>query len=98
MYLRFGTIHGFDKQTYHADVEIGGHVSTYLTGIPVAYHCREDLVTVGARCVVLFLDELNPSNAVVLALFSGRPAGDPRFDPVHGHRHTGAVGDGPELG
>jgi hypothetical protein len=97
MPFRFGTIHSFDKQTYTADVEIGGHISTYVTAIPVAFHCREDLVDVGTRCVVLFLDELNPNNAVVLALFSGRPADDPRFDPVHGHRHTGAVGDAPEL-
>ena len=97
MWIRLGTILAFDRQTYLSDVEIAGYVGTYLSAVPVAYHVREDWVTAGTRCVVLFMDELNPRNAVVLALFGGRPADDPRFDPSVGHRHTGLAGDGPRL-
>jgi hypothetical protein len=95
--LRLGTIRGFSGVTYLADVEIEGYVSTYLTGVPVAFHVREDLVTDGTACLVALLDPLNPRAAVVVALFDGRPAEDPRFDPVVGHKHRGLVGDGPEL-
>jgi len=98
MLIRFGTIRAFEARTYLADVELGGYVATYVSNVPVAYHLRQDLVVDGTKCVVLFLDALNPSNAVVIALFSGRPAEDPKFDPVVGHRHMGVVGDGPKLG
>lgn len=96
-WIRFGVVRGFDKDTYLADVELEGYVSTYVSNIPVAYHVREDLLTDGTKCVVLFLDELNPSNAVLLALFSGRPGDDPAFDPALGHRHSGLLRDGPRL-
>lgn len=95
--LRLGIIRGFDSLTYLADVEVEGYVSTYLQGVPVGYHVREDLVTDGTACLVAMLDPLNPRAAVVVALFDGRPGEDPRFDPVHGHRHRGLIGDGPTL-
>jgi hypothetical protein len=96
-WIRFGVVRGFDKDTYLADIELEGYVSTYVSNIPVAYHVREDLLTDGTKCVVLFLDELNPSNAVLLALFSGRPGDDPAFDPALGHRHSGLLRDGPRI-
>jgi len=95
--IRFGVIKSFDKDVYQADVEIIGYHGTYIESVPVALSVREDLVTEGARCVILFFDEINPSDAVVLALFGGRPAEDPLFDPVVGHRHRGMVRDGPKL-
>lgn len=97
MWMRLGTIMAFNRQAYTADVEIAGYLGSYLGAIPVAFHIREEWVTRGTRCVIAFMDELHPRSAVVLALFSGRPADDPRFDPVLGHRHTGAVGDGPRI-
>jgi len=95
--LRRGVIRSFEKDTYLADVEITGYQSTYLKAIPVAFHLREDLVTEGTACVVLFFDELDPTDGVVLALHGDRPAYDPRFDPVIGHKHRGIVDDGPLL-
>ena len=96
--LLFGTIQSFDRPTYTAGVEMVGYPSTVLEDVPVAWQVREDLAVAGARCVVLFEDGLDPRDAVVLALYGGRPADDPAFDPVLGHRHRGLLRDGPEVG
>ena len=95
--IHFGWIRGFNKEVYTADVEITGYPQSLLVGVPVAYHLREDLPVAGARCLVLFEDALDLSQAVVLALWGGRPADDPAFDPLLGHRHRGLPGDGPSL-
>jgi len=95
--LRAGVIVSFERDTYLADVELVGYVSSYLTDLPVAFHLRPDLVSEGAACVVLFFDELDPTDGVVLAVYGGVPASDPKFDPVVGHKHRGLVGDGPSL-
>ena len=95
--FRFARIRAFDALTYTADVELEGAWGTLLPQVPVAWHVREDLLTEGTRCLILLLDELSGREALVLALFSGRPADDPRFDPLTGHRHRGMRGDGPSL-
>ncbi len=95
--LRLGVIRAFDKATYLADVEITGYQSTQIEGVPVAFHLREDLVVDGTRCLVVFQDELNPTDGVVVALFGGRPGEDPAFDPVIGHKHRGLLRDGPRI-
>lgn len=97
MALRRGVIRAFDKDTYLADVEMTGYQSSMVKDLPVAFHLREDLVADGTLCVVLFFDELDPTDGVVLALVGGRPAYDPKFDPVIGHKHRGLVDDGPLL-
>jgi hypothetical protein len=94
--IRFGTVRALDREAWTADVELQG-MFTQLLAVPVAYHVREDLVVAGARCVVVLDDVISTRGAVVVALFSGRPAADPAFDPVLGHRHRGVVGDGPIL-
>jgi len=95
--IRFGTIRSFDKELYTAVVEVTGYPSSCLEDVPVAFHLRDDLVTAGTRCVLLLNDSLDSSDAVVLAVFGGRPADDPAFDPVLGHRHRGILRDGPEI-
>lgn len=77
--LRLGTIRSFDRDTFLADVELVGYQSTYLTRVAVAWHVREDTLAAGAHCVLLFFDELNPADAVVLAVLGGRPPDDPHF-------------------
>jgi hypothetical protein len=94
--IRFGTVRVLDRVAWTADVELQG-VFTLLLAVPLAYHVREDLVVDGARCVVVLDDVISARGAVVVALFSGRPASDPVFDPVLGHKHRGIDGDGPEL-
>jgi len=95
--IRRGIIRAFDKDTYLADVEMTGYQSTLLTDLPVAFHLRADLVVDDVDCVVIFFDELDPTDGVVVALVGGVPAYDPKFDPVIGHKHRGVVDDGPLL-
>ena len=95
--LHFGSIRGFDPRTYTADIELVGYAGSLLAGVPLAYHLREDLPVNGARCLVCFEDTLDLSLAVVVALWGGRPADDPAFDPLLGHRHRGLLRDGPRL-
>ena len=95
--LRFGTIRGFDRDAYTAAVEIVGYPSTQLEGVPVALHVREDLPVDGMRCLLAFNDGFDASDAVVLALFGGRPDDDPAFDPILGHRHRGLLRDGGRI-
>lgn len=93
----FGFIHNFDPTAYTADIELSGYAGTLLPDVPVAFHVRADLAVEGARCLVLFEEVVNLCHAVVLALWSGRPADDPAFDPLTGHRHRGLLRDGPRL-
>lgn len=95
--LHFGWIHGFNRDVYTADVELVGYAGSLLSGVPVAYHLREDQPVNGARCLVLFEDTLDLSQAVVLALWGGRPPDDPAFDPLTGHKHRGLLRDAPLL-
>ena len=95
--VRRGTIRAFDRDTYLADVEMSGYQRTLLTDVPVALHLRADLVVDDVDCVVIFFDELDLTDGVVLALVGGVPASDPKFDPVIGHKHRGLIDDGPVL-
>lgn len=96
MQIRFGFIRSFDGDSYTASVELLGYPGTLLLDVPVAYSLREDLLVDGTRCVILMADELD-AQTVVVALYGGKPADDPRFDPVVGHKHRGLLGDGPKL-
>jgi len=95
--IRRGVIRAFDRDTYVADVEMRGYQSTLVTDVPVGLHVRADLVVDGVECVVIWFDELDPTDAVVVALVGGKPGYDPKFDPVLGHKHRGLIDDGPLL-
>lgn len=97
MRVCFGVIRGFDWDSYTADIELAGYPGTLLVDVPVAWSVRNDLAVDGVACLVVFPDELDARTGVVVALFGGKPADDPRFDPVIGHRHRGLLGDGPKL-
>jgi hypothetical protein len=94
---RWGIVRAFDEVTFLAEVELTGFASTKLEGVPVAYHCRGDLPVDGTRCVVLFHDDFDQSDAVIIALYGGRPGDDPAMDPVTGHLHSGRLRDGGVL-
>ena len=95
--MRFATIRSFDRLLYTAAVEITGYPASRMEDVPVAFGLREDLVTPGTRCLVVLNESMDSSDAVVVALFGGRPADDPAFDPILGHRHRGLLRDGPEI-
>ena len=61
----------FNAATYTASVLLMEATSTVLTNVPVAFHMDgTSALSNGSLCTVLFFDEHNASDAVVLAVYS----------------------------
>ncbi|MBC7264103.1 MAG: hypothetical protein H5T64_07050 [Chloroflexi bacterium] len=97
MIIHPAIIRAFDEASWTATVELVGYENSLLMGVPVAMDIRPDLIAPGVQCGVLLFDDINPADGCVFCLYGATPAPDPRFDPVHGHRHRGLEGDGPKL-
>ncbi|GCF11212.1 hypothetical protein [Dictyobacter arantiisoli] len=81
----------FDPTTYTASILLLEATSTVLAGVPIAFHMDgTSTLTNGALCAVLFFDENNSSDAVILAVYStgsGVPTPPPgRITFVAGYR------------
>jgi hypothetical protein len=70
MIIKRGILQSFNPATYTASVLLIEATSYALSGIPVANHLDGTSAIVGALCAVLFFDEHNPQDAVVLATFA----------------------------
>ncbi|MBV9688143.1 MAG: hypothetical protein JO202_00360 [Ktedonobacteraceae bacterium] len=79
--IRRGILTSFNASTYTASVLIMEATSTQLTGVPIATHMDGTSAQVGALCAVLFFDEQNPNDAVVLALYANGTSGVPTPPP-----------------
>ena len=81
MQIKRGIIQEFSPATYTASVLLFEATTSFLTGVPVANALDGTSGLAGAFCAVLFFDEHNPQDAVVLATFpnggSGLPAPAP---------------------
>jgi len=95
--FRAGTITAFDPVSWTCTVQIAGAVETVVEGVPVAWHVRQDLPAEGVRCLLALVDPFSSASYVVVALYGGRPADDPQFDPEIGHDHSGMLRRGPRL-
>jgi len=68
--IRKGILKAFDSTPYTATVQIEGSLSVWLEDVPVNRGIETaDMVTGRAVCVI-FLDESNPSDAVVVAVWT----------------------------
>jgi hypothetical protein len=76
-----GIIQAFSPETYTASVLLLEATSLFLTGVPVANALDGTSGLVGALCAVLFFDEHNPQDAVVLATFPNGSSGLPAPPP-----------------
>jgi hypothetical protein len=79
--IRRGILAGFDSSTYTASVFLMEATSAFLTGVPCATHIDGTSAQVGALCAVLFFDEQNWQDAVVLAIFPNGSSGVPAPPP-----------------
>jgi hypothetical protein len=91
MIIKRGILQSFNPATYTASVLLFEATSYALAGIPVANHLDGTSALPNTLCAVLFFDEHNPLDAVVLATFanssSGFPAPPPgRLTYVSGYR------------
>lgn len=96
MQMKRGIIQAFFPATYTASVLLFEATSYFLTGVPVANSVDSTSGLVGALCAVLFFDEHNPQDAVVLATFANGSSGLPAPPPgrvvfVPGYQQLNAV-------
>ncbi|GCE28805.1 hypothetical protein KDA_42890 [Dictyobacter alpinus] len=69
--IKRAVLTGFDAASYTASVLLLEATSTELTNVPIAFHVDgSSTPSNGALCAVLFFDEHNASDAVVLAVYS----------------------------
>lgn len=91
MIIKRGIIQSFNATTYTASVLLFEATSYALAGVPVANHLDGTSAIPNALCAVLFFDEHNPQDALVLATFANGSSGFPTPAPgrltfVNGYR------------
>ena len=96
MIIKRGIIQAFSASSYTASVLFFEATSHFLTGVPVSNTLDGTSGLVGALCAVLFFDEQNPQDAVVIATFANGTNGLPSPAPgrvvfVSGFRQINAV-------
>jgi hypothetical protein len=77
MQIKRGIMQAFSASTYTASILLPEATSTYLQGIPVNTALDAASALPGAFCAVLFFDESNPQDAVVLAVYPNGMQGIP---------------------
>lgn len=70
MRVRRGEIRTFDAGAYTATVQMAGSISVWLSGVPVARNIAAAEVVVGRKCALIFFDDTNPDDAVVVAVYT----------------------------
>lgn len=79
--IKRGIIQSFDASTYTASLLLLEATSEALVGVPVSNTLDGTSGLVGALCAVLFFDEHNPRDAVVIAVFANASVGLPAPPP-----------------
>lgn len=69
MEIHKATVRTFDADAHTATIQITGSLATWLEAVPVARNIPPSAVTQGRHCAVLFFDNANPTDAVVLAVY-----------------------------
>ena len=77
MQIKRGLLQSFDPKTYTASVLLFEATSFALSNVPVANSIDGTSAVVGGLCAVLFFDEHNPQDAVIIATFATAPTPPP---------------------
>jgi len=70
MKLRKAVLRSFNSTDYTATVQLAGSYKVYLEDIAVARNLSAAEMTPGRKTAVLFFDEHNPKEAVVIAVYN----------------------------
>lgn len=70
MGLRKGILRSFNSSNYTATVQLAGSYKVYLDDITVARNLPISEMTAGRKVAVIFFDEHNPREAVVVAVYT----------------------------
>jgi len=70
MKLRKAILKSFNSGNYTATVQLAGSYKVYLESVAVARNLPVAEMTTGRKTAVLFFDEYNPKEAVVVAVYT----------------------------
>jgi hypothetical protein len=70
MQLRKGELRGFNSGNYTATVRLAGSYKVYLEDVAVARNLPSAEMVTGRKVAVVFFDEHNPKEAVVVAVYT----------------------------
>jgi hypothetical protein len=70
MRLRKAVLKSFNATDYEATVQLTGSYKAYLEDITVARNLPAAEMALGRKVAVVFFDEHNPQEAVVIAVYS----------------------------
>ena len=70
MQLRKGELRGFNSGNYTATVRLAGSYKVYLEDVAVARNLTSAEMVTGRKVAVVFFDEHNPKEAVVVAVYT----------------------------
>jgi hypothetical protein len=70
MGLRKGLLKSFNSGDYTASIQLTGSYKAYLEGITVARNLPVAEMVAGRKVAVIFFDEHNPKEAVVVAVYT----------------------------
>ena len=70
MSLRKAVLKSFNSGDYTATIQIAGSYKTYLEGISVARNLPAGEMALGRKIAVIFFDNYNPKEAVVIAVYA----------------------------
>ena len=70
MNVRKAVLKSFNSGDYTATVQISGSYKAYLGGVPVARNLPASEMALGRKVAVVFFDEHNPKEAVVVAVYT----------------------------
>ena len=70
MTIKQAVLRSFDSQNYTAVVQLSGSDKSYLDGITVARNLPSAEMVTGRYTAILFFDENNAKDAVVLAVYA----------------------------
>ena len=72
--IKRGVIQAFNPANWTATVQVLPSQGNYLSDVQVAKHLLAAEIVPGDQCAVLFFDELNPADAIIMAVYSVPPA------------------------
>ena len=70
MRLRKAILKSFNSGNYTATIQLAGSYKVYLEDVTVARNLPTAEMTVGRKVAVIFFDEHNPKEAVVVAVYT----------------------------
>lgn len=70
MSLRKAVLKSFNSGDYTATIQLAGSYKTYLESVAVARNLPAAEMALGRKVAVIFFDEHNPKEAVIIAVYT----------------------------